>query len=114
MTTSPKWLPRAFASMSGPICAPGSKPFPTEDRSGRFVTLASGVANRFAPFAVLDLHALDANADDLVRRAGGKPIRLASKSVRCRAIPTSFHSPAASRFPSAWPTGWQPAPWTMR
>ncbi|MEW2554537.1 amino acid deaminase/aldolase [Streptomyces zhihengii] len=39
-----------------------------------------------APLAVVDLDALDANADDLVRRAGGKPIRVASKSVRCRAL----------------------------
>ncbi|MDQ0944707.1 amino acid deaminase/aldolase [Streptomyces sp. V1I1] len=39
-----------------------------------------------APLAVVDLDAFDANADDLVRRAGGKPIRLASKSVRCRAL----------------------------
>jgi D-serine deaminase-like pyridoxal phosphate-dependent protein len=38
------------------------------------------------PFALLDLDALDANADDLVRRAGGKPIRVASKSVRCRDV----------------------------
>jgi D-serine deaminase-like pyridoxal phosphate-dependent protein len=38
------------------------------------------------PFAVLDLAALRANAADLARRAGGKPIRLASKSVRCRAV----------------------------
>jgi D-serine deaminase-like pyridoxal phosphate-dependent protein len=38
------------------------------------------------PFAVVDLDALDANAADLVRRAGGKPIRVASKSVRCRAV----------------------------
>jgi Predicted amino acid aldolase or racemase len=38
------------------------------------------------PFAILDLEALDANAADLVRRAAGKPIRVASKSVRCRAI----------------------------
>ncbi|KAA1416896.1 amino acid deaminase/aldolase [Nocardioides humilatus] len=36
------------------------------------------------PFAVLDLGALRANADDLVVRASGKPIRVASKSVRCR------------------------------
>src|SRR3954465_5732001 len=36
------------------------------------------------PFAVVDLDALDANADDLVRRAAGKPIRGASKSVRSR------------------------------
>ncbi len=38
------------------------------------------------PFAVVDLAALRANAADLVRRAAGKPIRVASKSVRCRAI----------------------------
>ncbi len=36
------------------------------------------------PLAALDLAALDANAADLVRRAGGKPVRVASKSVRCR------------------------------
>ncbi|EFG65532.1 conserved hypothetical protein, partial [Streptomyces sp. SPB074] len=39
-----------------------------------------------APFALVDLDAFDANADDLVRRAQGKPIRVASKSVRCRAL----------------------------
>lgn len=39
-----------------------------------------------APVAIVDLEAFDANADDLVRRAGGKPIRVASKSVRCRTL----------------------------
>lgn len=39
-----------------------------------------------APLAVVDLDAFDTNADDLVRRAAGKPIRVASKSVRCRAL----------------------------
>jgi D-serine deaminase-like pyridoxal phosphate-dependent protein len=39
-----------------------------------------------APVAIVDLDAFDANADDLVRRAGGKPIRVASKSVRCRPL----------------------------
>ncbi|TJZ43592.1 amino acid deaminase/aldolase [Streptomyces piniterrae] len=39
-----------------------------------------------APLAVVDLQAFDANAADLVRRAKGKPIRVASKSVRCRAL----------------------------
>jgi D-serine deaminase-like pyridoxal phosphate-dependent protein len=38
------------------------------------------------PLAVLDLTAFRANAADLVRRAAGKPIRVASKSVRCRAV----------------------------
>ncbi|WP_448331026.1 amino acid deaminase/aldolase [Streptomyces sp. DSM 41534] len=39
-----------------------------------------------APVAIVDLEAFDDNARDLVRRAGGKPIRVASKSVRCRAL----------------------------
>jgi D-serine deaminase-like pyridoxal phosphate-dependent protein len=38
------------------------------------------------PFAVVDLEAFQANARDLVRRARGKPIRVASKSVRCRTL----------------------------
>jgi len=39
-----------------------------------------------APLAVVDLAAFDANAGDLVRRAAGTPIRVASKSVRCREL----------------------------
>ena len=39
-----------------------------------------------APLAVVDLDALDANATDLVRRAAGTPIRVASKSVRVRHV----------------------------
>src|SRR5690242_1776036 len=41
------------------------------------------------PFAVVDLAALRANAAGMTRRAAGKPIRLASKSVRCRELITS-------------------------
>jgi D-serine deaminase-like pyridoxal phosphate-dependent protein len=36
------------------------------------------------PFAIVDLDAFDHNASDLVRRAGGRPVRVASKSVRVR------------------------------
>jgi D-serine deaminase-like pyridoxal phosphate-dependent protein len=39
-----------------------------------------------APFAFVDLDAMWSNADDMLRRAGGKPIRVASKSLRCRAM----------------------------
>ncbi|MYU22845.1 amino acid deaminase/aldolase [Streptomyces sp. SID8352] len=39
-----------------------------------------------APVAIVDLEAFDANAADLVRRAGGKPVRVATKSLRCRAL----------------------------
>ncbi|MBS1905864.1 MAG: alanine racemase [Actinobacteria bacterium] len=38
------------------------------------------------PFAVLDMAGLRANAADLVRRACGKPIRLATKSLRVRGM----------------------------
>jgi D-serine deaminase-like pyridoxal phosphate-dependent protein len=38
------------------------------------------------PFAFVDVDAMWANAADMVRRAGGKPIRVASKSVRCRPL----------------------------
>jgi D-serine deaminase-like pyridoxal phosphate-dependent protein len=52
------------------------------------VTLAWDAATSAVqpPLAVIDLDAFDANAADLVRRASGKPIRVASKSVRCRAL----------------------------
>ncbi len=38
------------------------------------------------PFAVVDLAAMRANAQAMTQRAAGKPIRLASKSVRCREL----------------------------
>ena len=38
------------------------------------------------PFALVDLEAFRSNEGDLVRRASGTPIRLASKSVRCRIL----------------------------
>jgi D-serine deaminase-like pyridoxal phosphate-dependent protein len=39
-----------------------------------------------APFAFVDLDAMWANAEDMLRRAGDKPIRIASKSIRCRPL----------------------------
>jgi D-serine deaminase-like pyridoxal phosphate-dependent protein len=39
-----------------------------------------------APFAFVDLGAMWANAEAMLGRAGGKPIRIASKSIRCRAL----------------------------
>jgi D-serine deaminase-like pyridoxal phosphate-dependent protein len=48
--------------------------------------LDAATADLDPPFAVIDLDAFDANAADLLRRAGGKPVRLASKSVRVRAL----------------------------
>jgi D-serine deaminase-like pyridoxal phosphate-dependent protein len=39
-----------------------------------------------APFAFVDLDAMWANAIDMLQRAGGKPIRVATKSLRCRPL----------------------------
>jgi D-serine deaminase-like pyridoxal phosphate-dependent protein len=39
-----------------------------------------------APFAFVDVDAMWANADEMLGRAGTKPIRVASKSLRCRAL----------------------------
>ena len=39
-----------------------------------------------APFAFVDLDAMWSNADEMIRRAQGTPIRVASKSVRCRSL----------------------------
>ncbi|MEU8247603.1 amino acid deaminase/aldolase [Nonomuraea sp. NPDC048916] len=38
------------------------------------------------PFAILDLAAMRANAAEMARRAGGKPIRVATKSIRSRPV----------------------------
>ncbi len=48
--------------------------------------LENATADLEPPFAVVDLDAFWRNATDMERRACGKPIRLASKSVRCRAL----------------------------
>ena len=46
--------------------------------------LDAATAHLDPPFAVVDVGAFDANARDLARRASGTPIRVASKSLRCR------------------------------
>jgi D-serine deaminase-like pyridoxal phosphate-dependent protein len=51
-----------------------------------YARLERATAGLLPPFALLDLDAFWANGADLARRAGGKPIRLASKSLRCRAV----------------------------
>lgn len=48
--------------------------------------LDAATADLDPPFAVVDMPAYEANALDLVRRAKGKPIRLASKSIRVRQL----------------------------
>jgi D-serine deaminase-like pyridoxal phosphate-dependent protein len=60
-----------------------------------------------APFALVDLDAFWANASEMRRRAAPKPIRLASKSVRCRALQervlarAGYHGTLAFTLPEA-------------
>lgn len=48
--------------------------------------LTRATADLDPPLAALDLTAARANLADLARRAGGTPVRVASKSVRCRYV----------------------------
>ena len=48
--------------------------------------LSAAVAGRPLPVVTLDLDALEHNAADLVRRADGLPVRVATKSVRSRPV----------------------------
>jgi D-serine deaminase-like pyridoxal phosphate-dependent protein len=52
----------------------------------RMAVITRATEQREPPLAVLDRLALQANAEDLVRRANGLPIRVASKSIRCREV----------------------------
>jgi D-serine deaminase-like pyridoxal phosphate-dependent protein len=64
------------------VVHPQAPPHPTGDYD-RYERALAGVE---APFALVDLDAMWANGDDMLRRAAGKPIRVASKSVRCRPL----------------------------
>lgn len=70
----------------------------------RYARLTAGLD---APFAVVDLAALRRNADDLVRRAASTPIRVASKSIRCRTLISAalersgFHGVMSYALPEA-------------
>jgi D-serine deaminase-like pyridoxal phosphate-dependent protein len=58
----------------------------TVDLRGRHERYEALFGDRDAPFAFVDLDAMWANAGDLLRAAAGKPIRVASKSIRCRLL----------------------------
>jgi len=52
----------------------------------RLNAAVAGLDDPATPMVVVDLDAFDANAADLVRRAAGKPVRVASKSLRVPAL----------------------------
>ncbi|HWY19164.1 MAG TPA: alanine racemase [Solirubrobacteraceae bacterium] len=65
-------------------CADATHPDPQPDLK----RLEQATADLQPPFALVDLDALWANASDLEHRAAHRPIRLASKSLRCRQLQT--------------------------
>jgi D-serine deaminase-like pyridoxal phosphate-dependent protein len=59
---------------------------PDLSADGRLTRYETALAELDPPFAFVDLDAMWSNSDDMLRRAGGKPIRVASKSLRCRGL----------------------------
>lgn len=64
----------------------GSAAEPWQNPGAYWASLGRAVEEVPAPAAVLELDALRWNARDLVRRAGGVPLRVASKSLRVRGV----------------------------
>ena len=58
----------------------------TRARERSYEELESIFSGADAPFALVDLDAMWSNAREMLNRAAGTPIRVASKSVRCRAL----------------------------
>ncbi len=88
-------------------------PAPWMDPAHYWPALSAAVTGRGYPLVTVDLTALEGNAADLVRRAGGMTIRVASKSVRCRPVAEAvlaLHGYAgllAYSLPEAvWAAGW--------
>ncbi len=62
----------------------------TPSRPRTYEELESIFSGVDAPFALVDLDAMWSNAREMLGRAQGTPIRVASKSVRCRALLASI------------------------
>lgn len=63
-----------------------SSPAPWQTPALFWPELDNATASLDTPLGVLHLGALQFNAHDMVRRAGGKPIRVATKSIRVRSV----------------------------
>jgi D-serine deaminase-like pyridoxal phosphate-dependent protein len=70
----------------GPTAVDTPTPLPLPTPTEAYERYEEIFADVRAPFAFLDLDAVWSNAADMLRRAHGKPIRVASKSVRCRPV----------------------------
>ncbi|WP_350349425.1 amino acid deaminase/aldolase [Agromyces sp. G08B096] len=75
-----------LASPSGASQADASRPATWSDPAAYWPELTRATCGLDAPVGVLHLGALRHNAADMARRAHGRPIRVASKSIRVRAV----------------------------
>jgi D-serine deaminase-like pyridoxal phosphate-dependent protein len=67
------------------------------DTQSRLRRYEEAFADHDAPFAFVDLDAMWGNAEQMLARAGDKPIRVASKSLRCRPLQREILA-ASERF----------------
>jgi len=72
--------------LAEPALREAARSRPWADPSAYWPRLTELTADLSAPVVALGVEALAWNAHDLLRRAGGLPIRVASKSVRVRAV----------------------------
>lgn len=73
---------------SGPRASADRAPW--TDAAAYWAAIDAATADRDAPVGVLHADALRFNAHDIVRRAAGKPVRIASKSLRVRSVVESL------------------------
>jgi D-serine deaminase-like pyridoxal phosphate-dependent protein len=76
----------AVDAQARPVGWPGVGTYRSLDPAQQRQRLDEATAHLDPPFAVLDGPAMATNADELVRLAAGKPIRIATKSIRCRDV----------------------------
>ncbi len=72
--------------MSPPSTSPGGVTTVELSPAARLERYEVAFAELDPPFAFVDLDAMWSNSADMLKRAGGKPIRIASKSLRCREL----------------------------
>jgi D-serine deaminase-like pyridoxal phosphate-dependent protein len=76
----------SLVSATTTAAAGSGTPTPPPSRWALRARYDAATAHLDPPFALVDRDAFDANAGALIDRAAGKPLRVASKSVRCRAL----------------------------
>src|SRR5215210_5294383 len=86
-SAAPNWTDETAATTS---TVGGIRSARTMARDRTYEELEDIFADVDAPFAFVDLDALWSNAREMLGRAAGTPIRVASKSVRCRALLASI------------------------